>query len=307
MAEQLVNAIAAQTAAFKGMKEQWGLLAGNLGCRVDSFNGERREAKGWIEQLEKCFKIDNIPEERKCYLAYRAAKDTVSTFIGRSLEENAELEWRNLKEQIVRRFGEGVDKQAALTRLQQVRQRKDETALHYAERFFTLSSEAFSAGDGGDTPAVQRQLVNLFTAGLISEAVKVKIIRANPQTLDAAIAKAQEEQETRERIAFQLGKNRVEEEDRWERTPRERGPLFKRQEEPMEIDHTRGRRCYLCNRPGHKSRDCEKGQARKGVNEVSRDVVCWGCGDRGHMRFQCRSKDKNKPWQRQGNEDAQFR
>ena len=81
--------------------------------------------------------------------------------------------------------------------LTKVHQKSGETVQVYDERLFALSEDAFDNHQG---PAVQRQLIDIFVDGLLEEQLKLKVLRENPNTLEAAITAATNEQNLRKRF-----------------------------------------------------------------------------------------------------------
>ena len=92
----------------------------------------------------------------------------------------------------------------------------------------TLAEEAFPNQQG---PAIQRQLIDIFLDGLSEDYLKMKILRDNPNNLDAAIIAATNDQNVRTRFSLKT-----------------HHPVMS-QEEPMDISHYRPMpRCFKCNK-----------------------------------------------------------
>ncbi|CAC5412555.1 unnamed protein product [Mytilus coruscus] len=78
-------------------------------------------------------------------------------------------------------------------------------------------------------------------------------------------------------------------------------------EEAMEVDHYRNaKRCFNCNKIGHRSRDC---RARKQVNsfdqtpKFNKEIECWKCGRKGKLRNSlCYEADKERETKPETNE-----
>ena len=96
--------------------------------------------------------------------------------------------WDQLKAELNVRFTEVTDAQHAIMLLREVQQKPGETAQVYAKRLLTLAKDAYPAQQGA---AVQRQQIDIFVDGLQEDQLKLKVLRANPQTLDAAITTQQ--------------------------------------------------------------------------------------------------------------------
>ena len=88
-----------------------------------------------------------------------------------------------MKTELSTRFSEITDAQHAFMLLRKVHQKPGETVQVYAERLLALAADAFDNQQG---QPVQRQLVDIFVDG--------KVFRENPNTLDAAITTATNEQ-----------------------------------------------------------------------------------------------------------------
>lgn len=117
-------------------------------------------------------------------------------------------------------------------------------------------------------------------------------MRDNPESYHDAVTMAMTEQNLRKRFELRKGKS-------------DRTDTYTDGHEPMEVDHYRpARRCYNCNRFGHKSKDCRvKNTKPRTINEINspkssetdrkyRKIVCWNCGREGNIKTNCRGKAK---------------
>lgn len=86
--------------------------------------------------------------------------------------------------------------------------------------------------------------------------MKMKVMRENPNTLQAAITVATAEHNLRKRFDLRSGnQNSMNHADSYGH-------------EPMEVEHLRNQlRCYTCNRRGHTAKNCRSGTPR--VNAIS--------------------------------------
>ena len=97
----------------------------------------------------------------------------------------------------------------------------------YAERLLTLVEDAFVGQQGAP---IQRQLIDIFVDGLAEDQLKLKVLRENPATLEAAVTCATNEQNLHKR--FNL------------RTHREHYPVT--DDDRMEVDYYRpGLHCFF--------------------------------------------------------------
>ena len=157
-------------------------------------------------------------EDRKKLIAYQTSGGAVSGFIQRYMSVNAACTWAQLKQQLAVRFSDVTDPQMALPMLRRVKQKQGETIHNYSDRISTLAEEAYG-NQGGN--AAERNLIDIFVDGLLNDHLKMKIFRDQPNTLQAAIAVAVNEQNLRNRVNLASGTS---------------------QYEPMEVDLPRGQR-----------------------------------------------------------------
>lgn len=240
---------------------------------VQCFDGNPKNFRDWVKQIEKYCRLTGLPEARKRLVAYQSSKGAVSGYINRYMEAFPQGTWADLKKELAKRFSDVTDSQYALSLLRSVRQKHGENIQLYAERILGLAEEAFP-DQGGD--AVERQLIDTFVDGLVNnDALKMKILRDNPNTLQGAITIATKEQNLRARVNLSTNFN-------WHNKS-------ERKEEPMEVDHYRPLRCFKCKKTGHLSKACRNVHVLNdtGVGQRKRNIVCWGCGKQGHILRYC--------------------
>ena len=290
MAEQrLVN-------LFEGLSGAIGALtntvtAQGVGTKIEVYSGEPKGFKDWLKSIEKYALLTNADGPQTKRIAYQASKGAVSDFIHRYIQANPNNTWDQLKNELAARFSEIQDSQHAFTMLRQTKQKSGETVQIYAERLFSLAQEAFASQQGG-LAAVENQMIGFFVDGLMYDYLKMKILRENPNTFQAAVTVAMNEQNLRKR--FDL---------------RSTGNPSPRKEEPMEIGHLRPRTCYNCHRQGHIKKNCPKlkgtyhqkgyvnmvGEQRQRANYQSnfrgnrdrQQMLCFHCHSPGHFKREC--------------------
>ena len=232
----------------------------------------------------------------------RASKDYVSDFVTRWVTDNREAPWADLKKELSIRFGEVIDMQHAFTLLRQLKQKPEENVQIYAQRLIALAEQAFA----GETNSgiYEQQMIGFFVDGLHSDQVRIRVMRANPQTFNSAVSIARSEQVLKKRLALRIHSD----------TP----DLFThhtsddRIEEAMDISLIRRKRCQNCGRPNHLTRDC-RARPTHGISELSsrdtsgRDsrppVICWGCNLPGHILRYCPSSRRQQQQQQQRQND----
>ena len=269
---------------------------------VGSYDGHSGSCRDWISSLEKFSTIHRFEDGKKIDAALLTAKSAVEDFIRRwkMARPEHEQKWSDLSAELLAHFGLVVDANHALDLLRRIKQIPQENVSMYAERVHKLSREAYTTDEMNQRPSydmAQRQLVNYFTDGLMDRAIKLKIMRQGPATLDDALRIARAETNLMRRFELRHGRpSRSHNEDN-------------RPIEPMEVDHVRSRMCNLCGRRGHVARFCSRRQNQIGNGDRPRHVhvvqprqrgVCYLCGSPDHYKPNCpRRNQGRKPDSRQ--------
>lgn len=252
----------------KAFREQ-GLISGIL-----TFEGDSKKYKEWVQAIEKVAMLAEMPENRKRLIAYQTATGTVAEFLGRFIKENPLGTWEECKRELAARFGELDDPQAYLSQLRNLKQKKEESVQIFAERLLSVAADAFRGEDLTIGP-IQRQLIGYLVDGLYYDYLRIKIMRTNPNNLQAAVLAATQEQNIRKRLYLRSNNN-------------------SRIEEPMEVDHSRfSLKCRKCGRKGHISDNCRTRPVNvvENVHETSSEPrKCWVCGQPGHYKNDCPHK-----------------
>ena len=89
-----------------------------------------------------------------------------------------------LKQELSARFALVSDSMHALTLLGRIRQGRNENVQIFAERLLNLAQQAFQDQGG---PVMEQQLIGFFIDGLVSNAIKMRILRESPNTFQDAI------------------------------------------------------------------------------------------------------------------------
>ena len=67
---------------------------------VQSFDGNSKEFKNWIKNVEKYGTLTNLDENKIKFVAYQSSKGLVSDYIHRFLTDDTTGTWTDLKEQL---------------------------------------------------------------------------------------------------------------------------------------------------------------------------------------------------------------
>lgn len=187
---------------FQNLAVEMGNVSTALGAQgvnqiVLPFEGEPKKFKEWVKSIEKYAVLTNLDDNKVKRVAHQASRGPVSDFIKRYSEANPQATWANMKTELSTRFSEITDAQHAFMLLRKVHQKPGETVQVYAERLLALAVDAFDNQQG---QPVQRQLIDIFVDGLKEDQLKLKVFRENPNTLEAAITTATNEQNLRRRF-----------------------------------------------------------------------------------------------------------
>ena len=281
MAEQLPT-------LFQGLTTQMGGLNSTIQMQgvkleVPSFDGsDPKSCRRWLKLIEKYSKANGLNLNQMKDIAYRTSDNAVSDFLERLLENYPNFTWAEVKAEILVRFADVSDSQTAFMLLHKIKQEQDEDVPLYAHRLQMLADQAYADTTNDQ---IQSQLVNFFVDGLNYDYLKIKVMRENPTTLQAAVNTALTELRFRKRVGLRTGNHRYSRQ------------TFASDETPMDVDHYRPRmKCQICKRTNHTTKQC---RARKQqVNEVQTnrraDIICWGCGRKGHNRRDCRTHNSRK-------------
>lgn len=290
------------TNAFRQLTEQLGALSNSVGNAsigqfISPFDGKNsREFHPWVKQVEKFCKLTNVPANGVKLVAYNASREAVSNFLARYLTQFPAATWDMIKIELSRRFSTIIDPSHASCLLRRIHQRDSESVQSYAERLIELAEQASTGLDNAAQQAVATQLVGYFIDGLTSDHIKMKLLRANPPTLDEAVNSAIYEVNLRKRFNLRAGRDLQPDRPghepmdighirprQWQNTRRERGGNLDQRRQVNAVSnqgsyysrgqnsqyrqqghelghktrfHMNGRRCYLCNSPNHLQREC---------------------------------------------------
>ena len=270
---------------FQNLAVEMGNVSTALGAQgvnqiISPFEGDAKKFKEWVKSIEKYAVLMELDDPRVKRVAYQSSRGPVSDFIKRYSEGVPGATWDQMKTELANRFSEVTDAQHAFLLLRKVRQKFGETVQVYAERLLALAEDAFDDGHQQGQP-VQRQLIDTFVDGLAEDSLKLKVLRENPNTLEAAVTAATNEQNLRKRFNLRTRSQHV------------------LNDNSMEVDHYRpAQRCFKCHKIGHKSRDCRSKRQVHAVvnasapmeNDRKKEMLCWYCNKKGHFKRECRKR-----------------
>ena len=230
MEEAMYQTLASLDSTMHSLKNSYN--ATNLVSMVPPYHGNSDTCRLWLSNVLKFCEINNEQSDgRRVQIAYATARGPVSDFIKRWTDNknlNQEVvTWDALKADLISHFSAVSDSDHAHDVLKKIKQGPSETVSFYAERIHRLAKEAYTVNDltdAGSRALAQKQLVSYFLDGLRDVGIKLKLLRKNPTTLDAALNIAREECALMQR--FELRNPRA--------VPRTSPRLQHPDEEPME-------------------------------------------------------------------------
>lgn len=270
---------------------------------VTPFDGDPSKFKNYVKAVEKYATLTRLVDRDIPMIAYQTSLGPAGDYIKRYLDEkdenNQHASWDELLPRLTARFAEISDKHVAFAALRQIKQKPTETVQIFSERLLSLAEDAYPQPQ--DRAVVEHQLINIFIDGISQPYVKMRILRDDPRTFEQAVESAIREVNIRKRFSFREESNT--------RPQREVQNFQNRngQVTPMEVDHSRPKRCYKCKRTGHFSKDCRSRRVYA-VNESPRNqnfnfasYECWHCKQMGHIRRFCPQLHSPANSGRQGN------
>jgi hypothetical protein len=257
---------------------------------VTRFDGDPTKFKQYVRDIECYAQMAGLADKDIPRIVNITCSGAVKDFVKRYIDEVKENRgvptWAELKDSLQKRFAETTDQQQALAMLRQLKQEPNEPVQIYSERLQRIAEDAFPRNlYSQETEAfVQKQLVDIFTDGLYFDYLRMKMLRENPPTFEAAVECAMKEQKLRQRFNLRADTRdkHVTNNAYWPQTTSvnyppvptwpswshamtmEARPMVSpmtdtRGIEPMEIDHLRNQRCFKCEGKGHRAKHCPTG------------------------------------------------
>ena len=249
---------------------------------IDKFNGDQHKFSSWIKQIERYCRRKNCDDEAKINIATLTSEGPAADFIDRWVE-NTQLPAQTfdiLKDKLIKHFADVSTPDQARIMLRRLKQKPNENVSAFGGRVYNVAKDAFTEYDPNQRETrklIENEMIISFVDGLSNDSIKLRIMRSQPDTFEAALDLALNEQSLQRRFD---ARNPSNSERRWDIKDKDR-----RQIEPMEISHLRRRTCPLCFKP-------HSGPCRANMT-VQNNKRCFNCGSDRHLARECTKISRN--------------
>jgi len=114
---------------------------------VSNFDGEPRHFRKWVKEIERYAQVARIGNTEIPQIAHITCAGSVADFVKRYLNGTEtggrEPIWHDLHALLKKRFAEISDQPQVLAILRKIRQKDSESVQMFAERFLSLSEDAY--------------------------------------------------------------------------------------------------------------------------------------------------------------------
>ena len=263
---------------------------------IPSYSGDPRQFQTWIKNIKKYSLACNLNDHQKKHITFQTSRGPVSDYIQRRMQSTAskDEDWNSFRANLASRFAEISDWQHAFHILRCAKQEPHESCIIFSERLISLADDSF-LGQPISSEMVENHLIQIFIEGLREDSLKIKLMRANPRSLQEAIDIALAEENLKKRFNLRRNPNHFHN--------------YYNDEESMEIDHARPiRRCRKCNTFHSKFSACNDGKILsvdsnifKNKHDQREPITCWHCNKTGHIKRNCflLQNSQNNPKQQQ--------
>ena len=173
----------------------------------------------WVRDMERCFLIIGVEENRKRNLALITTAGQVGDYVNKIITADPLITWEDLKIKLGEFCKQVRNPKEMFHKLTSIRQGSDESMLEYIHRLETLADRAYETEVRGHE-IVRAQVQGFFIEGIRNTNIKLAVLRAEPETIEEACKVALTESKWQQKAMVS--------QDRWE--------------EPMEVCHARRRR-----------------------------------------------------------------
>ena len=136
--------------------------------------------------------IDAVGERYKL-LALQTLRGPAADFVAWRLEETHNMNWQQLKQQLLRQCSYEGEAHLALLKLRWLKQAKEESVQNFG-RQLSRAGETY-VGQNPNNPLIQSAVVEVLVEGVGNNIIARRLIRVSPDTLGETLTIATKEQQ----------------------------------------------------------------------------------------------------------------
>ena len=222
---------------------------------VPLFNGDAENFRQYVKGVERYSHLARLNDSDIPRIVHMTCTGLVADFVNRYFDacqsENVSISWKVLKAMMAKQFGQVIDSQHVMSILRTLRQGQDETVQMYFEKFIQIAKDAYPSVESHEKvqTLIQKQLLDMFCDGLCHDFIRLKILKADPESLKETYEIALSEQNLHKR--FNIRSNcsytslpvpvKINEND---------APYCKHSDpQTRETDYSRSEKCMKCSCP----------------------------------------------------------
>ena len=164
--------------------------------QIREFDGEGgRRFMDWLRDVERVGTAIRADDEQYKAIILQTLRGPAAEFTSRYISDNPAANWPNIRHTLVQQYSDTGDRHLARQKLRRMTQRANETIQNFAQRIVSMAEDAFTREELNNR-FVQFTLIETFTDGVTDDRIARKLIRDRPNTFDAAVRSACDEQQT---------------------------------------------------------------------------------------------------------------
>ena len=150
---------------------QMEMRAQGLVKQIRDFSGEGvKRFRYWLKDMEQVGNAIDADGERYKSLALQTLRGPAADFVARQLEETPNMNWQQLKQQLLRQYSDEGEAHLALLKLRWLKQAKGESVQNFGERIMSLAGEAYVRQNTNNT-LIQSALLEVLVDGVSNDAI----------------------------------------------------------------------------------------------------------------------------------------
>ena len=161
--------------------------------KITPFDGtDLSKFRVWTREVSKQCAILGLNEDAKKRVLFSTASGAVSLFLERYLRENDQATYKQILDELRKRFSNMANTHTALQALRHLQQKSHENIQTFYEKLLDLAEQAF-LNDAINEQGNQDQLLTIFIDGLTDVRIRRHVIRKRPRNVGEALSHAIDE------------------------------------------------------------------------------------------------------------------